>query len=144
MAATRDRVPAIDGWFRMDAEDPRLLASRCTTCSTYVFPPASFFCPNPDCTGREFEELALSRRGRVWSWSTNHYPPPPPYVAADPFVPYTVVAVELADERIVVLGQLAEGVDPSVLTVGAEVELTLGTLFSDDVHDYVVWNWKPV
>lgn len=80
----------------------------------------------------------------MWSWTTNHYPPPAPHVAADPFIPYTIAAVELADEHMVVLGQLAEGVDPATLQAGTEVELTLGTLFTDDDHEYVVWKWRPV
>ena len=57
-------------------------------------------------TPAELEEVALSRTGKLWSYTTNHYKPPEPYVAPDPFTPYTVAAVELIEERIVVLGQL--------------------------------------
>ena len=28
--------------------------------------------------------------------------------------------------------------------MGTEVELTTGTLYEDDEHTYVVWQWKPV
>jgi len=128
----------------MDEEDPRLLGSRCTSCGTYFFPRETFFCRNPACDGRTFDEVPLSRRGRVWSWTTNHYAPPPPYVAPEPFVPYTVAAVELAEEQLVVLGQLADGVDPASLTTGAEVELTLETLFEDETAAHMVWKWAPV
>jgi hypothetical protein len=65
-------------------------------------------------------------------------------MARDPFEPYTIVAAELPDEQMVVLGQLAEGADPAALSVGAEVELVLGTLYEDDEHEYVVWKWRPV
>ena len=64
-------------------------------------------------------------------------------MAPDPFVPYTVVAVELVEEQMVVLGGLAPGADPEQLTVGAEVELTLSPLYEDDDHEYVVWTWRP-
>ena len=138
--------PAVDGWFTTGAE-PRLLASRCTTCGNLVFPPhpsdAASFCRNPGCDGAEFEEVPLSNRGTIWSFTTNHYAPPSPYVAADPFEPFSVAAVELPREKMVVLGQVAEGVDPAALRVGDEVELALGTLFEDDDHEYVVWKWKP-
>jgi uncharacterized OB-fold protein len=144
MNQAKTRVPAVEGWFRMDDEHPQLLGTRCTTCGTYFWPRESSFCRNPDCSGREFEEVALSRHGRVWSWTVNHYPPPPPFVAAEPFVPYAITAVELADEKMVVLGQLAADVDPSVLRSGLEVELTLGTLFEDEDNEYVVWKWRPV
>ena len=140
---TKQRVPAVDGWFTLDA-DPRLLGNRCTRCGSYFFPKASGFCRNPECDGTEFAEVPLSNRGTVWSFTTNHYAPPAPYVTADPFVPFSVAAVELPQEKMVVLGQVADGVDPATLRVGDEVELVLDTLFEDDDHEYVVWKWKPI
>jgi uncharacterized protein len=140
---TKQRVPAVDGWFTLDA-DPRLLGNRCTRCGSYFFPKASGFCRNPECDGTEFAEVPLSNRGTVWSFTTNHYAPPAPYVAAEPFEPFSVAAVELPEEKMVVLGQVADGVDPATLRVGDEVELVLGTLFEDDDHEYVVWKWKPI
>ena len=55
-----------------------------------------------------------------------------------------VAAVELGKERIVILGQLADEVDPTDLQVGQEMEVTLGTLYEDDENEYLVWKWKPV
>ena len=80
----------------------------------------------------------------LWSFTDNRYQPPPPYVSPDPFVPYGVAAVELAEEHMVVLGQLATGTDVADLRVGDEVELVLDTLHEDDDHEYLVWKWKPV
>jgi uncharacterized OB-fold protein len=91
----------------------------------------------------ELEEVSLSRTGKLWSYTTNHYKPPEPYVSPEPFEPYTVAAVELARERMVVMGQLAKGIDPAGLEVGQEMELVLGTLYEDDENEYVVWNWQP-
>ena len=90
-----------------------------------------------------FRSVELSRTGRLWSWTTNHYAPPEPYVSPDPFVPYTVCAVELEREQMVVLGPLATGADPAALALGMEMELVLGPLFTDDEHEYVVWQWAP-
>ena len=59
-------------------------------------------------------------------------------------MPYTVAAVELAAERMVVLGQLAPGVDPETLELGMEMELVLDTLFEDDEAEHMIWKWKPV
>ena len=138
------RVPAIDGWFTID-DQPALLGNRCTTCGTVFFPKASFFCRNPACAGEEFEETRLSRRGRIWSFTDAQYQPPPPYIPrSDPFEPFALAAVELADEQMVVLGQLAEGYGVADLAVGQEVELVVEDLYSDDDHDYVVYKWKPV
>ena len=38
--------------------------------------------PTPRCGGTEFDEVPLSRRGTVWSYTDAQYQPPPPYVAA--------------------------------------------------------------
>jgi uncharacterized OB-fold protein len=140
----KERVPAVDGWFTLDDADPHLLGNRCTQCGSYFFPKAAGFCRNPGCDGTEFDEVPLSNRGKVWSFTTNHYAPPAPFVASDPFEPYSVAAVELPEEKMVVLGQVADGVDPEMLWVGSDVQLILGTLFEDEDHEYVVWKWKPI
>ncbi len=75
------------------------------------------------------DEVELSPTGKLWSYTTNHYEPPEPYVSADPFVPYTVCAVELRDEQMVVLGQLSEAADPADLQVGQEMSLVEEVLF---------------
>jgi uncharacterized OB-fold protein len=137
-------VPAIEGWFTIDAE-PALLGNRCTTCRTVFFPKASFFCRNPACSGEQFEETRLSRRGRIWSYTDAQYQPPPPYIPRGPeHTPFALAAVELADEQMVVLGQVAEGYGVDDLAVGQQVELVVEDLYSDDDHDYVVYKWKPL
>ena len=141
MTPVKERVPAIEGWFTT-GDTPALLGTRCTACGTYFFPREEAFCRNPDCRGREFEEVELSRRGRIWSFTDNRYQPPPPFVSPDPFVPYAIAAVELAAERLVVLGQLEPGVDTATLHAGQEVELVTGTLYEDDEHEYLVWKWR--
>lgn len=143
MSETKSKVAAVDGWFTL-GNAPALLGSRGAETGSYFFPKNLAFSRNPVAPTEELEEVELSRRGRVWSWTTNHYQPPPPYMAADPFVPYTVVAVELPTEQMVVLGPLVPEADPADLTVGTEVELTLGTLYEDDEHTYLVWQWKPI
>ncbi len=139
----RDQRPAIEGWFTLDPERPALLGTRCAACGTYFFPAQRSFCRHPACSSREFADVELSRTGTVWSFTDNHYPPPPPYVAPEPFKPYAIAAVELATEKMVVLGQVAEGVEVSSLKAGTEVELVLETLYSDDEADYLVWRWRP-
>ncbi len=142
-AAMKTRVAAVDGWFTM-GDEPTLLGSRGAETGSYFFPKNLAFSRNPVAPTEDLTEVPLSRRGKVWSWTTNHYQPPAPYVAAEPFLPYTVVAVELADEQMVVLGPLAPEANPNDLRVGTEVEVTLGTLYEDDDHEYVIWQWKPV
>jgi uncharacterized OB-fold protein len=142
MPTTKPRVPAVEGWFRPDP--PALLGSRCRECGTYAFPREAMFCRNPACAGTEFEEVALSTRGRIWSYTDARYTPPAPYVAADPYEPFCLAAVELDAEKLVVMGQVRAGVAVEDLAVGDEVELVVDTLYEDDEHEYLVWKWQPI
>jgi uncharacterized OB-fold protein len=139
----KPRVPAIENWFTMEKK-PHLLGLRDPGSGSYFFPKDVAVSAVPGRAGAALEEVPLSRTGRLWSYTTNHYQPPDPYVSPDPFVPYTVAAVELAAERMVVLGQLAPGIDPATLELGMEMELVLDTLFEDETAEHVVWKWKPV
>ncbi len=65
-------------------------------------------------------------------------------MAADPYVPFCLAAVELAAEKLVVMGQVVPGVTVDDLTVGDEVELVVDTLYSEDGCDYLVWKWRPL
>ena len=55
-----------------------------------------------------------------------------------------IAAVELAEEGIVILGQLTQGSTTADVAVGDEVELVLETLFEDDEAEHIVWKWKLV
>jgi uncharacterized OB-fold protein len=108
------------------------------------FPREETYCRSPLCQGTEFEEVKLSNRGRLWSYTNNGYQPPQPYVSPkDPYEPFAVAAVELEAERMVVLGQVVDGVGTADLEVGMEMELVLATLNEDEENEYVVWKWRP-
>ncbi|MEU6039590.1 OB-fold domain-containing protein [Actinomadura sp. NPDC047616] len=149
--STEQRRPAVEGWFTTadapDGRGVRLLGTRCTACGTPYFPRNDLACRNPGCAGpkdgSELEEHALSPRGRIWSYTDARYKPPPPYVAADPFRPFAIAAVELEAEQMVVLGQVVPDVATEDLAVGMEVELTEGVLYEDDETQYTVWMWRP-
>jgi hypothetical protein len=134
-------VAAVEGWYTTDPE-PALLGSRCDSCGTFAFPPETFYCRNPRCDSTELAPVPLSRRGTVWSFAVNHYPAPPPMLSPEPFVPYAVAAVELERERMVVLGQVATGVDVSSLGVGQPMEIVVEPLVPGASE--FVWKWKPV
>lgn len=143
-AEPKQKLPALEGWFTMDEEKPHLLGNQCGGCGTYYFPKAKNFCKNPGCDSEEFKEIQLSRTGKVWSFTNASYQPPAPFVSPDPFVPFTIAAVELEKEKMTVLGQVVAGVNPSDLKAGMEMELVLDTLFADDNSEHITWKWKPV
>lgn len=135
-------APAIEGWHTMDAE-PHLIGTCCRGCGTYFFPKQDQYCRNPACDSTEFDEVELSRTGHVWSYTNACYQPPAPYVAADPFEPYAIAAVQLEKEQMTVLGQVVEGVSVEDLKVGMPMELVLETLHETDEDIKVTWKWRP-
>jgi uncharacterized protein len=139
----RIQAPAIEGWYTLDENEPRLIGSRCATCGTYSFPPKSRFCPNPACTAAVLEQVLLSRTGALWSYTNACYQPPKPYVSAEPFQPFAIAAVFLEAERMIVLGQVVTGVGVERLRIGMSMELALETLYADPQAGKVVWKWRP-
>lgn len=137
------RIPVIEGWFTVDLEEPHLIGNRCKLCGDYFFPKA-LICRNPHCRGSELEEVALSREGKLWSFTNNYYQPPAPYVSQDPFEPYAIVVVELPKEKLMIMGQLAKGYDYAKLKIGMNMELIVELLYEDNNRNsHIVWKWKP-
>ena len=132
-------APVLEGWFTLDADQPHLIGSRCTSCGTYYFPRQKNFCRNPDCVSEMFEEVPLSRTGKVWSFTNASYQPPEPYVQVENFVPFAIAAVELEKEKMIVLGQVATGVGVESLKAGMTMELKLESL----ADGKLTWKWKP-
>jgi len=137
------RVPAIEGWYTLE-EPAHLIGSRCRECGSYFFPRLMTFCRNPQCESSAFEEVKLSRTGKIWSYTNACYPPPAPYVSPDPYRPFAIAAVELEAERMIVLGQVVGGVDVTELKVGMPVELVLESLYTEGDTEHVVWKWRPL
>ena len=125
----KKRTPAVEGWFTLDAERPALLGTRCRACGTVFFPREETFCRNPACAGTAFEEVrAVAARPALVVHQQRLPAAGALRRAADPFEPYAVAAVELERERMVVLGQVVDGVAVADLEVGMEMELVLDTL----------------
>src|SRR3990172_6393896 len=84
-AATR--IPIQEGLFTWPSERPQLLASRCRACGELCFPKQDAC---PACAARDVEEVALGRRGTLWTWTIQRFPPPtPPWIG--PSAPRAVV-----------------------------------------------------
>jgi uncharacterized protein len=154
---SKPKVPAVEGWFTMPVtadEMPQdgsglpgvtLIGTRCTDSGTYFFPPERVMSRAPGHADSELEEVELSTRGRLWSYTDARYQPPEPFVPlTEPYEPFCLAAVELQTERLVVLGQVIPGVTVDDLCVGMEMELVLGKLDEDDEAEYVIWKWRPV
>ncbi|MCE2526977.1 MAG: OB-fold domain-containing protein [Actinomycetia bacterium] len=136
-----NRTPVLEGSFVSEPE-PALVGSRCRSCETVAFP-ASFTCPNPRCMDKDVAPAPLSRTGRLASWTTVHFPPPPPFVAADPFVPITVVEVDFASEGIQVVGPLT-GAGADELRMGMPMETVVEPYYADSDGEVIGWKFRPV
>jgi uncharacterized protein len=130
------RTPVADGIFTWPAEEPQLIGSRCTACGIVTFP-AQESCPR--CAATAMEEQLLARRGRLWAWTTQNFPPPsPPYAGptGDAFETYGVGYVELPGE-VKVETRLTEA-DPDELAAGMEMELVVVPFRTDDEGNEVM------
>ena len=136
----KKKVPIVQGLFTWPSEEPRLIASRCKKCNAVAFPKVPF-CTDPDCEKQRenVEEILLSNRGKIWTFTTQIYPAPPPF-RYEPFQPYGIAMVDLPD-GIRVLGMLTTTENVSL---GSKVEMTVGKLYEDEENEYITWVWRPV
>lgn len=136
-------TPVADGLFTWPADKPQLIGSRCTECGIITFPTQDS-CPR--CATTAMEEHLLARRGTLWAWTTQDFPPPsPPYAGptGDAFVPYGVGYVELPGE-VKVETRLTEA-GPDVLRLGMEMELVVVPFrIDDDGNEVVTFAFRPV
>jgi uncharacterized OB-fold protein len=135
------RVPVAAGVFTWPSEAPQLIGSRCAACGIVTFP-AQDACPR--CASTGMAEHRLPRRGRLWAWTTQEFPPPaPPYAgpSGDAFAAYGVGYVELADEvRVEARLTATEG-----LRAGMEMELVLVPFRTDDHgNEVVTFAFRPL
>ncbi len=137
------QVPVAAGIFTFPSAEPQLIGSRCDACGIVTFP-AQDSCPR--CASTEMSEQLLARRGRLWAWTTQDFPPPsPPYAGptGSAFVPFGVGYVELPGE-VRVETRLTES-DPDALAIGMEMELTLVPFRTDDDgNEVVTFAFRPV
>ena len=136
------QVPVAEGVFTWPAADePQLIGSRCADCGMVTFPTQDS-CPR--CASTAMEETLLARRGTLWAWTTQSFPPPPPYSGptGKDFVPFGVGYVELGDVKVE--ARLTES-DPESLVHGMTMELVLVPFRTDDDgNEVVTFAFRPV
>ena len=137
------RVPVAEGVFTWPSDEPQLIGSRCTACGIVTFP-SQESCPR--CPSTDMEQHLLARRGRLWAWTTQSFPPPsPPYAGptGKDFRPFGVGFVELGDE-VKVEARLTVS-EPDELEHDTEMELVLVPLRTDDDgNEVVTFAFRPV
>jgi uncharacterized protein len=135
-------TPIAAGLFTVADGPVRLIGSHCTRCGTVAFPRQTS-CPK--CTSVDVTRRLLARRGTLWSWTIQCFPPKsPPYAVDDPgaFEPYGVGYIELPGE-VRVEARLTEA-DPDRLRIGMPMELTLVPAPGGGTWGVVTYAFRPV
>lgn len=140
----KKQVPIMEGIFTFPSKEPRFIASRCKKCGTFYFP-ATFRCHNSNCQSDDVEQTYLSRIGKLWSYTIEYYPLPPPYKTIGEFKPFGIGEVEFP-EKVRVAGIIIGVDDPEKdLKFGMDMELVLDVLYEDEQgNDVIGWKFKLV
>jgi uncharacterized OB-fold protein len=127
MSATEE-VNRLSLFVRHDADGPRLIGGKCTSCQAVFFPKQSI-CPR--CTGKSIAEAPLSRRGRLYTY-TEVCQKPPDYNGS---IPYLIGRV-LLPEGVFVLAQLKARKED--LKIDMEMELVVESVYRDDIGKKII------
>jgi uncharacterized OB-fold protein len=142
MIAPKGKVPELPDLFDWTKDGVRLQSAKCNSCGTYFFP-ASHHQHRPGCSRQGVENVFLSRRGKLATYTVQYYMCPPPFKTAGDITPYGIGMVEFP-EGISVTGIITES-DLNALKIGLDMETTTYTLYKDEKgNDVVTWAFKLV
>jgi uncharacterized OB-fold protein len=136
--STRKQVSINEKLFKLPSpeEEPRLMGVKCKRCGELFFPERTKCIK---CFAEDMEEISLSQRGKVYSYTIVHHATPG-YTGP---LPYAVGAVELPG-GIVILSPLTQ-CQLDQLKIGMNVELVLEKLYEDDNGNEVMsYKFRPL
>ena len=139
--AEKNQIPGAEGIFTWPSDEPHLIGGRCKSCGTYYFP-KYYVVHKPGCKEREIEEIPLSRKGKLDTYTVQYYPPPPPFITTVPFVPYAIGWVALP-EGIAVAGIIT---DCKIEDIKQHMNLELvieKAWEEEDGTEVLTWKWRP-
>jgi uncharacterized OB-fold protein len=136
-----ERVAIRDGLFEgslAQLDTVSLAGCKCTICGETSLGKKSI-CPN--CGGDAVQQIALSKRGVLWSFTVVRHRPPGNYKGPDPFVPFGMGLVELP-EGLRVLSPIQ--CDIPRLKIGLELEFKPYARDDSDGREVVAFTFVPV
>jgi len=139
-----EQVLVAEGVFTWPSDEPQLIGSHFPESGVTVFPRAGT-CPKT--ASRVAEDVLLPRRGTLWSWTVQGFPPKnPPYIGTESpkdFKPYGVGYIQLADQ-VIVEGRLTVS-DPAQIEIGMEMELVVVPFATDaEGREVLTYAFAPV
>jgi uncharacterized OB-fold protein len=139
-SATPVRAPIREGLLSgplSDIDSVRLTGSKCTSCGETSLGSRTI-CPNCGCD--TVQDVALSDRGVLWTFTVVRHRPPGNYKGPDPFVPFGMGLVELPD-GVRVLSPIHCDIDR--LKIGLKLRFTPYVRRDDDGREVVAFTFKP-
>ena len=128
-----ESIPVKEHTFVETPQGWTLLANKCKSCGQIFFPEA-IFCLT--CFGEDMEELKLSRRGKLYSYTIGRMPS----MHFQP--PYAVGYVDMPEgARVFAPLKMTED---KPLTVGMDMEVTIEKLWDEDDREIIGYKFKPV
>lgn len=119
-------------------ERVRLMGSRCRSCGETFFGKV-IGCQN--CQSTDMDEVVLSNRGKLWSYTVARHRPPGNYKGTAP--PFPVGIVELPEGLRIV--SVLRGCELDALKVGMDLELLVEKLCEDaEGNDVMTFAFRPI
>lgn len=141
-SSEKKQLPIREGLFKTPLsplEQVTLMGSECKDCSEVSLGKRQT-CSN--CGGKDLEEIPLSRKGKLWTYTIIRHKPPGDYKGPDPFTPFGLGLVELP-EGIRVLSPIH--CDLKRISIGMELELEVYPLYTDENKNQVMaFRFRPV
>ena len=138
---TTERVPIREGLLAGSLSDIKgvsLAGTRCSSCGETSLGKKSI-CPN--CGRNTVQEIALSKRGVLWTYTVVRHRPPGDYKGPEPFVPFGMGLVELP-EGLRVLVPI--DCDIEKLKIGLELQFRAYVRKDSDRREVVAFTFEPV
>ena len=138
----KEKKPALEDLFEILEDGAQLMSAKCNSCGTYFFP-ASHHQHRPGCSREGVEDVLLSKKGKLATYTIQHYMCPPPFKTMGDITPYGLGVVEFP-EGISVAGLIVDS-DLDALKIGLDMETTTYTLYNDEEgNDVVTWAFKVI
>jgi uncharacterized protein len=127
-----EKVFIRDGLFKETPAGIVLVGNKCPKCDGAFFPKAEF-CTK--CLNRELEEMVLSKRGKLYSYTVTRVP-----VAKYP-IPHAIGMITLP-EKVRLTAPLVIG--DKDFKIGAEMEMEITTLWNEVDRNVIGYKFKAV
>jgi uncharacterized OB-fold protein len=140
MANKVARIPNLVDW---STGEVRIMSAKCNSCGTYFFP-KEHYQHRPGCSREDVEDVLLPNKGKLATYTIQHYPCPAPFKTEKKITPYGIGLIEFEDEKIQVAGIITD-TDLESLKLGMEMETTTLSMFNnEEKQDVVTWAFKAV